>query len=107
MRISPYGLGGGAGRPVTGDAPPGPSPVGLLLRHVLEERARALFPPGSRVLDVPREAAEQGALFDGAYAALGALDGVDLNDETEVAQARQTIIDEAVEEATGANPGIE
>jgi hypothetical protein len=63
---------------VTGDAPPGPSPVGLLFRHVLEERARTLFPPRSRVLDIPREAAEPGALFDGAYAAPGALDGVDL-----------------------------
>jgi hypothetical protein len=63
---------------VTGDAPPGPSPVGLLFRHVLEERARTLFPLASRVLDVPREAAEPGTLFDGAYAGPGALDGVDL-----------------------------
>jgi hypothetical protein len=63
---------------VTGDEPPGPSPVGLLFRHVLEARARKLFPPGCRVLDVGREAAEPGALFDGAYAAPGALDDVDL-----------------------------
>jgi hypothetical protein len=63
---------------VTGDELPGPNPVGLLFRHVLEERARELFPPGSRVLDVGREAAQAGALFDGAYAAPGALDDVDL-----------------------------
>jgi hypothetical protein len=36
-----------------------------------------------------------------------ALDDVDLTDDDAVAQARQTIIDEAVEEATGANPGID
>jgi hypothetical protein len=63
---------------VTADQPSRPNPVGLLFRHVLEERARRLFPPGSRILEVDREPAEPGALFDGAYARPGALDDRDL-----------------------------
>lgn len=35
-----------------------------------------------------------------------ALDGVDLSDETAVAAARQELVDEAVQEAQDANPGI-
>lgn len=63
---------------MTDGPPPGANPVGLLFRHVLDERARTLFPPGSRILDVGRQPAEAGALFDGAFAGPGALDGVDL-----------------------------
>jgi hypothetical protein len=52
--------------------------VGLLFRHVLDERARKLFPPAARMLDVGQGAGEAGVLFDGAYAGPGVLDGVDL-----------------------------
>jgi hypothetical protein len=63
---------------VTGDHPPGPNPIALLFRHVLEARARTLFPAGSRVLDLSHAGPEAGAPFDGAYAGPGALDEVDL-----------------------------
>ena len=56
----------------------GPNPVTLLIRHVLEERARRLFPPGARVLDLASGAVEAGATFDAAYAGPGALDDRDL-----------------------------
>jgi hypothetical protein len=62
---------------VTGEEPPGPNAVRLLYRHVLEERARRFFPPGGRVLVLPRVSDEPGP-FDGAYAGPGALDGADL-----------------------------
>jgi hypothetical protein len=51
--------------------------VRLLYRHVLDERARRLFPPGGRVLVLPRASDDAGP-FDGAYAAPGALDGAEL-----------------------------
>jgi len=63
---------------VSGDRAPGPNPVTLLIRHVLEERARRLFPPGARVLDLANGAVEAGATFDAAYAGPGALDDRDL-----------------------------
>ena len=46
---------------MSGDRAPGPNPVTLLIRHVLEERARSLFPPGSRVLDLANGAVEASA----------------------------------------------
>jgi hypothetical protein len=63
---------------VTGGAALGPNPVTLLIRHVLEERARRLFPPGARVLDLANGVVETGAAFDAAYAGPGVLDGHDL-----------------------------
>jgi hypothetical protein len=63
---------------VTGDEPRGPDPAGLLFRHVVEERARRLFPPGGRILILPSASSEAAAPFDAAYAAPGALDGADL-----------------------------
>jgi hypothetical protein len=58
-----------------------PDPVSLLFRHVLDERRRALFPPGLRVLEVKggevAPAAADGPL-DAAWAGPGALDGAPL-----------------------------
>lgn len=63
---------------MTGGEPRGPNPAGLLFRHVVEERARRLFPPGGRMLLLPRVSSETAAPFDGAYAGPGALDDADL-----------------------------
>jgi hypothetical protein len=63
---------------VTGDEPRGPDPAGLLFRHVVEERARRLFPPGGRILILPWVSSEAATPFDAAYAAPGALDDADL-----------------------------
>jgi hypothetical protein len=52
--------------------------VALVFRHVVEGRARRLFPPGGRILVLPRVSGEAAA-FDGAYAGPGALDGADLD----------------------------
>lgn len=56
-----------------------PDPVSRLFLHVLDERRRALFPSGARVLELkrggPAPGAPEGAL-DGAWAGPGALDGV-------------------------------
>ena len=52
-------------------------PVSLLFRYHLDERRRALFPPGSRVLEI-RASGEAGeGPFDGAWAEPGALDGAE------------------------------
>jgi hypothetical protein len=49
-----------------------------VFRHVVEERARRLFPSAGRILVLPQMSGEVGA-FDGAYAGPGALDGADLD----------------------------
>lgn len=56
----------------------GPDPITLLFRHVLDERRRALFPPGARVLEIRPAAPQAGGPFDAALSAPGALDGVDV-----------------------------
>ena len=56
----------------------GPDPVALLFRHVLDERRRALFPPGARVLEIRSAAPQAGGAFDAAVSPPGALDGVDV-----------------------------
>ena len=56
----------------------GPDPVALLFRHVLDERRRALFPPGGRVLEIRSAAPQAGGAFDAAVSPPGALDGVDV-----------------------------
>jgi hypothetical protein len=56
----------------------GPDPIALLFRHVLDERRRALFPPGARVLEIRSGAPQAGEAFDAALCAPGALDGVDV-----------------------------
>ncbi len=63
---------------MTGGGALGPNPVTLVIRHVLEERARRLFPAGARVLDLANGAVETGAAFDAAYAGPGVLDDRDL-----------------------------
>jgi hypothetical protein len=63
---------------VTDEPPPGPNPVGLLFRHVVQKRLRELVAPGSSVLDVRHGTGAAGALFDGAYAGPGTLDDADL-----------------------------
>jgi len=62
---------------VTADGKTRPNAVGLLYRHVLDERARRLFAPGGRVMVLPRMLDEPGP-FDGAFAGPGALDDADL-----------------------------
>jgi hypothetical protein len=59
-------------------APAGPDPIALLFRQVLEERRRALFPPGARVLEIRSAAPHSDDTFDAALSAPGALDGVDV-----------------------------
>ena len=65
------------GRPVP-DATAGPDPIPLLFRYVLDERRRALFPPGARVLELRSASPPAGDAFDAALSAPGALDGVDV-----------------------------
>jgi len=62
---------------VTADGKTRPNVVGLLYRHVLDERARRLFAPSGRVMVLPRMLDEAGP-FDGAFAGPGALDDADL-----------------------------
>jgi hypothetical protein len=56
----------------------GPDPIALLFRHVLDERRRALFPPGARVLEIRSEAPQAEGAFDAALSAPGVLDGVEV-----------------------------
>ena len=56
----------------------GRDPIALMFRHVLDQRRRALFPPGARVLEIRPAAPQAGAAFDAALSAPGALDGVDV-----------------------------
>lgn len=51
-----------------------PDPVSLLFRYLLDERRRALFPRGARVLEIGADTEGGGGTFDGAWAGPGALD---------------------------------
>lgn len=64
---------------MTAPTSPGPDPITLLFRYAVEERARALFAPGGRVLELSGPVPNTGARFDGACSFPGALDGVDLD----------------------------
>jgi hypothetical protein len=54
-----------------------PDPVSLLFRYLLDERRRALFPRGARVLEIGPAGGAVGETFDGAWAGPGALDGAE------------------------------
>jgi SAM-dependent methyltransferase len=54
----------------------GRNPVGLVFRHVFQDRARGLFPPGSRILDLGCGTGEDALALAAAGLAIEALDPV-------------------------------